>query len=27
MVVGVDGSPLSEQALRWALRQARLVGG
>lgn len=27
IVVGVDGSPSSEQALRWAARQARLTGG
>jgi nucleotide-binding universal stress UspA family protein len=26
IVVGVDGSPSSEQALRWALRQAKLTG-
>ena len=26
IVVGVDGSPSSEQALRWALRQAELAG-
>jgi nucleotide-binding universal stress UspA family protein len=26
IVVGVDGSPSSEQALRWAARQARLTG-
>jgi nucleotide-binding universal stress UspA family protein len=27
IVVGVDGSPASEQALRWALDYARAVGG
>jgi nucleotide-binding universal stress UspA family protein len=27
LVVGVDGSPGSVQALRWAVRQARLTGG
>jgi len=27
IVVGVDGSPSSEQALRWAARQAHLTGG
>ncbi|MFI2641770.1 universal stress protein [Streptomyces sp. NPDC018610] len=27
MVVGVDGSPASYAALRWAVRYARLVGG
>lgn len=27
IVVGVDGSPHSEQALRWALGQARFTGG
>jgi len=27
IVVGVDGSPSSKAALRWALRQARLTGG
>ncbi|MFE2432599.1 universal stress protein [Streptomyces sp. NPDC059373] len=27
IVVGVDGSTSSEEALRWALRQARLLGG
>ncbi|WP_030270954.1 universal stress protein [Streptomyces sp. NRRL B-24484] len=27
IVVGVDGSPTSEEALRWAVRQAALVGG
>ncbi|MFB6890549.1 universal stress protein [Kitasatospora sp. NPDC056327] len=27
IVVGVDGSPASEQALRWAVDYARLVGG
>jgi Universal stress protein family len=27
IVVGVDGSPSSQQALRWAARQARLTGG
>lgn len=27
IVVGVDGSPTSEPALRWALEQARLTGG
>ena len=26
VVVGVDGSPSSQQALRWAARQARLTG-
>jgi nucleotide-binding universal stress UspA family protein len=26
IVVGVDGSPHSEEALRWALRHARLTG-
>jgi nucleotide-binding universal stress UspA family protein len=26
IVVGVDGSPSSERALRWALRQAKLTG-
>jgi nucleotide-binding universal stress UspA family protein len=26
IVVGVDGSPSSEQALRWAAEQARLTG-
>jgi nucleotide-binding universal stress UspA family protein len=26
IVVGVDGSPSSQQALRWAARQARLTG-
>jgi nucleotide-binding universal stress UspA family protein len=26
IVVGVDGSPASEEALRWALGQARLTG-
>ena len=26
IVVGVDGSPSSEQALRWAVRQAKLSG-
>ncbi|MFF1870508.1 universal stress protein [Streptomyces sp. CB03911] len=26
IVVGVDGSPASEQALRWAVAQARLTG-
>ncbi|MFE2914854.1 universal stress protein [Kitasatospora indigofera] len=26
IVVGVDGSPASEQALRWAVGQARLTG-
>ncbi|MEE1825589.1 universal stress protein [Streptomyces sp. BE20] len=27
IVVGVDGSPASEQALRWGVDYARLVGG
>jgi nucleotide-binding universal stress UspA family protein len=27
IVVGVDGSPSSREALRWAVRQARLTGG
>ncbi|HTZ26559.1 MAG TPA: universal stress protein [Streptosporangiaceae bacterium] len=27
IVVGVDGSPCSARALRWAVRQARLTGG
>ena len=27
VVVGVDGSASSQQALRWAVRQARLTGG
>ncbi|MEV7778418.1 universal stress protein [Kitasatospora sp. NPDC088351] len=27
IVVGVDGSPASEQALRWAIDYARLTGG
>jgi len=27
IVVGVDGSPCSVRALRWAVRQARLTGG
>ncbi|MBP0450618.1 universal stress protein [Kitasatospora sp. RG8] len=27
IVVGVDGSPSSRQALRWAVGQARLTGG
>jgi nucleotide-binding universal stress UspA family protein len=27
LVVGVDGSPPSQCALRWAVRQAELVGG
>ncbi|MDQ2838087.1 MAG: universal stress protein [Actinomycetota bacterium] len=27
IVVGVDGSPSSRDALRWAARQARLTGG
>jgi nucleotide-binding universal stress UspA family protein len=27
IVVGVDGSPASKAALRWAARQARLTGG
>ena len=27
IVVGVDGSPSSEEALRWALRQAAVTGG
>lgn len=27
IVVGVDGSPSSEQALRWAAQQAHLTGG
>ena len=27
IVVGVDGSPQSEHALRWAAEQARLTGG
>jgi nucleotide-binding universal stress UspA family protein len=27
IVVGVDGSPSSRQALRWAVRQAELTGG
>ncbi len=27
IVVGVDGSPSSQAAFRWALRQARLTGG
>jgi nucleotide-binding universal stress UspA family protein len=27
IVVGVDGSPSSVQALRWAARQAQLTGG
>jgi nucleotide-binding universal stress UspA family protein len=27
IVVGVDGSPSSRAALRWAVRQARLTGG
>ncbi|MFE7524554.1 universal stress protein [Kitasatospora sp. NPDC057542] len=27
IVVGVDGSPASEQALRWAIDYARAVGG
>ncbi|MFG3055173.1 universal stress protein [Kitasatospora sp. NPDC048239] len=27
IVVGVDGSPASEQALRWAVDYARLTGG
>lgn len=27
IVVGIDGSPASKSALRWALRQARLTGG
>lgn len=27
IVVGVDGSPCSARALRWAVRQARLSGG
>ena len=26
IVVGVDGSPASEEALRWAVRQGRLTG-
>src|SRR5689334_1030229 len=26
VVVGVDGSPASYEALRWAVRQARLIG-
>jgi len=27
IVVGVDGSPSSQEALRWAVREARIVGG
>ncbi|MGW0390487.1 universal stress protein [Streptomyces sp. NPDC003042] len=27
VVVGVDGSPASYEALRWAIRHARLIGG
>ena len=27
IVVGVDGSPSSRAALRWAVRQAVLIGG
>jgi nucleotide-binding universal stress UspA family protein len=27
IVVGVDGSPSSQEALRWAVREARAVGG
>ncbi|MEU2632072.1 universal stress protein [Kitasatospora sp. NPDC007106] len=27
IVAGVDGSPAAEEALRWAVRQAALVGG
>lgn len=27
VVVGVDGSPSSYAALRWAIRQAQLIGG
>ncbi|WP_371477471.1 universal stress protein [Kitasatospora sp. NBC_00315] len=27
IVVGMDGSPASENALRWAIAQARLTGG
>lgn len=27
IVVGVDGSPASKTALRWAVEQARLIGG
>src|ERR1039458_3618642 len=27
IVVGVDGSPSSQEALRWAVRQAGLTGG
>ena len=27
IVVGVDGSPASENALRWAIEQARVTGG
>jgi nucleotide-binding universal stress UspA family protein len=27
IVVGIDGSPSSQEALRWAVRQAELTGG